>query len=184
MPAVNLLPWREEQRRKRQRRFLFALCAAVLTGAVAVYAARLTVQGLLAEQQARNRALRDEIAILDGQLEELARLEARRDRLLARTRVIAGLQLSRPLAARLFHELVEVLPAGVQLVEVAQDGNLIVIEGMAESSSRVAVLTRNIDASRWLEAPRIELVESADGGAAGSARFTLVVEQTMPGGEP
>ena len=177
MPAVNLLPWREEQRRRRQQRFLFALCAAVLAGASAVYAAKLTFQGLLADQQARNRTLRYEIELLDGRLEELARLESRRDRLLARVGIIAELQRSRPLAVRLLHELVEILPAGVQLVDVAQDGDRIVIEGMAESNSRVAALMRNIDSSRWLRAPRLELVESAADGAVRSARFIIAMEQ-------
>lgn len=177
MPAVNLLPWREEQRRRRQQRFLFALCIAVLAGAGAVYAARLTVQGLLADQQARNRVLHHEIEILDDRLEELARLESRRDQLLARMQVIAELQRSRPLAVQLFHELVEILPAGVQLVDVAQTGNRIVLEGMAESNSSVAALMRNIDSSRWLQAPRLELVESAADGAVRSARFTIAMEQ-------
>lgn len=177
MPAVNLLPWREEQRRKRQQRFLFALCVAVLAGAGAVYAARLTVQGLLADQDARNRTLRYEIELLDDQLEDLARLESRRDRLLARMQIIAELQRSRPLAVRLFDELVEILPAGVQLVDVAQNGNRIVLEGMAESNSRVAALMRNIDASPWLQAPRLERVESAADGAVRSARFTIAMEQ-------
>ena len=177
MPAVNLLPWREEQRRKRQQRFLFALCVAVLAGAGAVYAAKLTVQGLLADQQARNRTIRYEIELLDGQLEELARLESRRDQLLARMQIIAELQRSRPLAVRLIDELVEILPAGVQLVDVAQNGNRIVLEGMAESNSRVAALMRNIDASPWLQAPRLERVESAADGAVRSARFIVAMEQ-------
>ena len=184
MPAVNLLPWREEQRRKRQQRFLVALCVTILAGVGAVYATKLTVQGLLAEQNARNRTLRIEIDLLDDQLEELARLESHRDQLIARMRIIAELQRSRPLVVRLFHELVEILPAGVQLVEVAQTGNLIVVEGTAESNSRVAALMQNIDASRWLQAPRLELVETAAEGAVRSARFTISMEQAEGGGEP
>lgn len=184
MPSVNLLPWREEQRRKRRQRFLFALCISVLAGAGAVYATKLTVQGLLAEQQARNRTLRGEIGLLDGQLEELARLESRRNRLLARMRIIVELQRSRPLAVHLLDELVEILPAGVQLVEVAQNGNRVVIKGLAESNSRVAALMRNIDSSQWLRAPRLELAEAAAEGAVRSVRFTLAMEQAAAGGEP
>ena len=184
MPAVNLLPWREEQRRKRQRRFLFALCAAVLAGGSVVYAARLTVQGLLADQQARNRAMHSEIELIDGQVEELVRLESRRDQLLKRMRIIAEMQRSRSRAVRLFDELVEILPAGVQLVEVAQNGDRVVLVGLAESNSRVAALMRNIEASPWLQAPRLELVETAAEGGVRSARFTIAMEQAAAGGEP
>ena len=184
MPAVNLLPWREEQRHKRQRRFLFALCAAVLAGGSVVYAARLTVQGLLADQQARNRAIHTEIELIDGQVEELVRLESRRNQLLTRMRIIVEMQRSRTRAVRLFDELVEILPAGVQLVEVAQNGNRVVLVGLAESNSRVAALMRNIESSPWLQAPRLELVETAAEGGVRSARFTIAMEQTAAGGEP
>ena len=180
---VNLLPWREEMRRKRRQRFLFALCIAVLAGGACVYATRLTVQGMLADQRARNRTIRNEIESLDHRLEELARLESRRERLLARMRVIVELQRTRPLVVHLFDELVEILPAGVQLVEVDQDGDRIVLDGLAESSSRVAALMRNIDASSWLQAPRLELVESAAEGVVRGARFTVVMEQEPVGAD-
>ncbi len=184
MPAVNLLPWREEQRRKRKQRFLFGLCAAILAGATVVYAVRLTVQGLLADQQARNRAIRSEIELIDGQLEELTWIESRRDQLLTRMQIIVEMQHSRPRAVHLFHELMEILPAGVQLVEVAQNGNRVVLVGLAESNSRVAALMRNIEVSPWLQAPRLELVETAAEGGVRSARFTIAMEQKAAGGEP
>lgn len=184
MPAVNLLPWREEQRRKRQRRFLFALCVAALAGGTAVYAASLAVQGLLADQQARNRAIRSEIELMDGELEELTRLESRRDQLLTRMRIIVEMQRARPRAVHLFDELVEILPAGVQLVEVAQNGDRVVLVGLAESNSRVAALMRNIESSPWLRTPRLELVETDAEGGVRSARFTIAMEQVAAGGEP
>ena len=184
MPAVNLLPWREDQRRKRQRRFLFALGAAVLAGGTTVYAARLTVQGLLADQHARNRAIRNEIELIDVHLEELTRIESRRDQLLTRMRIIVEMQRSRPRTVHLFDELVEILPAGVQLVEVAQNGHRVVLVGLAESNSRVAALIRNIESSPWLQAPRLELVETAAEGGVRSARFTIAMEQAAAGEEP
>ena len=174
---VNLLPWREEQRRKRQQRFLLAISAAVLAGMLAVFAARFAVQDALAEQRTRNDLLRTEVERLDRQVAELERLQSRREHLLTRMRTIVELQVTRPLVVRLLDELVEILPAGVQLLEVRQDGNRIVLDGLAESSSRVAALMRNIDGSAWLQAPRLELVEAASEGVARSARFTIVMEQ-------
>ena len=177
MPRVNLLPWRDEQRRARQQRFLLAICGAVLAGLLSVYAARFAVQTLLAEQHARNDVLRTEAERFDRRMEELERIESRRQYLSARMRTIVEFQRTRPRVVRLFDELVEILPAGVQLLEVRQDGSHIVLHGLAESSSRVAALMRNIDASRWLRAPRLELVESASEGASRSARFAIVMEQ-------
>ena len=177
------MPWREEQRRKRQQRFLLALCIAVIAGGASVYATKLTVQGLLADQRARNQMIRGEIGRLDRRLEELARLETRREDLLARMRIIVELQRTRSRAVHLFDELVEILPAGVQLVEVDQAGDSIVLDGLAESSSRVAALMKNIDASTWLQAPRLELVESAAEEVVRGARFTIVMEQAPAGAD-
>ena len=183
MPRVNLLPWREEQRRKRQQRFVLALCIAVCTGGLAVYIAKQSFQDLLEEQRARNDVLRAEIASLDLRIEQLVRLESHRDRLLARLRKVVELQRARMLVVHLFDELVEIRPAGVQLAEVEQNGNRVVLNGVAESSSRVAALMRNIDASRWLRVPRLELVETAADGVASRTNFTIVLEQAAIHGE-
>ena len=183
MPNVNLLPWREEQRRQRQRGFLLAVCIAVSAGGAAVYAAKLTVQGLISDQHARNDVLRGEIAALDSRIEEIRGLEMRKESLLARMRIIVQLQRSRTGIVHVFDELAEVLPAGVHLVEVRQSGARIVLNGVAESSSRVSALMHNIGASRWLRDPGLELVETSVEGPTRKAHFTLFAEQTEGDGE-
>lgn len=177
---INLLPWREEQRRKRQQGFLLAVCIAVCSGGLAVSSAKFFVRGLLADQHAGNDMIRAEIDSLDLQIEEIVQLESHRNSLLARMRTIVELQRARPHAVRLLDELVDILPAGVQLVEVDQDSSRVVLSGVAESSSRVAALMRNIEISAWLRAPQLELVETAAEGPARSARFTIVTEQVAP----
>ena len=179
MPNVNLLPWREEQRRRRQQGFLLAVCAAALIGAFLVGAARLTVQARLAEQRVRNELLRGEIASLDSRIAEIEILEARKNNLLARIRVIVELQRSRATVVHLFDEFVRILPAGVRLVEIEQIDNRIVLEGVVESSSRVAALLRNIDASPWLRDPGLELVATAAQGPARNANFTIFAMQSQ-----
>ena len=131
MPRVNLLPWRDEQRRRRQQRFLLCIGIAVVAGGLGVYAARYAIQAMVAEQRVRNEMLRTEVERLDRQVEELQRLESRKAHLLARMDTIAELQRMRPLAVRLFDELVEMLPAGVQLLEVVQDVDRIVLSNAA-----------------------------------------------------
>ncbi len=183
MPNVNLLHWREEQRRRRQQGFLLAVCMAALAGGLAVYAAKLAVQGKLAEQRVRNDTLRGEIAGLDRRIAEIEVLEVRKNSLMARMHVVVELQRSRAAIVHLFDEFVRVLPAGVRLVEIEQVNNRIVLDGVVESSSRVAALMRNIDASRWLRDPGLELVESAAEGSAGSVHFTIFAEQRGVGDE-
>lgn len=177
MARINLLPWREELRQKRKKDFMLALVGAVLFGGLVIYASKLTVGGWISNQNARNQILKDEIAVLDRQIEEISGLETQKNRLLARMEIIDQLQRSRPEVVHLFDELVNTLPDGVHLTEVRQTGNRIEIKGEAQSSTRVSALMRNIDDSDWLRKPGLDVVETRDRGASRNSRFTIFAEQ-------
>jgi len=157
MPRINLLPWRAEQRQERKKQFFMALGGAAIVAVGIVYLSKLTVEGWITNQSGRNTILTHEIAELDKQIEEIKGLENQRERLIARMKVIGELQRSRPEVVHLFDEIVKAVPEGIHLTEVKQTGNHIELQGMAQSSTRVSTLMRNIDSSPWLTQP--ELVE-------------------------
>ena len=177
MPRINLLPWREEQRQKRKKDFLMALGVAVSIGAVVVFLAKMTYQGWIDDQRARNDLLKEEIAALDKQIDEILGLENQKERLLARMEIIEQLQRSRPESVHLFDELVNTLPEGVYLTEVTQSGRRVQIKGAAQSSTRVSALMRNIDASEWLRDPGLDVVQTVDSGPARNSEFTVFAQQ-------
>jgi type IV pilus assembly protein PilN len=177
MPRINLLPWREELRQKRKKEFLTALLGAVLIGGLISYGYKLTVQSQIRAQTERNTMLRNEIAVLDEQIEQILTLESQRERLLARMEVIDQLQKARPEVVHLFDELVETLPEGVYLTEVKQSTSRIEIAGSAQSSTRVAALLRNIDGSEWLREPGLDVVETVDAGPTKNAQFKIFAQQ-------
>ena len=107
-----------------------------------------------------------EIAELDKQIEEIKGLENQRERLIARMKVIGELQRSRPEVVHLFDEIVKAVPEGVHLTEVKQTGNRIELQGMAQSSTRVSTLMRNIDWSDWLSDPGLDVVQTVAGGTS------------------
>jgi type IV pilus assembly protein PilN len=177
MPRINLLPWREELRQKRKKDFMLALMGSVIIGGLMAYGSKLTVQGWISNQNARNTLLRTEIAALDQQIEQILGLENQKERLLARMEIIDQLQRSRPEVVHLFDEMVEALPEGVHLTELKQTGNRIELEGAAQSSTRVSALMRNIDSSEWLRDPGLDVVETVDDGPSRNANFTLFAQQ-------
>jgi type IV pilus assembly protein PilN len=179
MPRINLLPWRAELREKRKKEFLTAILAAVLCGGLLAYGYKLTVQAQIRAQNQRNTVLREEIAQLDMQIEEINTLEAQKERLLARMEIIDQLQKSRPGVVHLFDELVSTLPEGTYLTEVKQSSARIEITGSAQSSTRVAALMRNIDASEWLREPGLDVVQTVDEGAARNAQFKIFAQQIV-----
>lgn len=177
MPRINLLPWREELRQKRKKEFLTALLGAVLVGGLIAYGYKLTVQGQIQAQTQRNVMLRNEIAVLDQQIEQILTLESQKERLLARMEIIDQLQKARPVVVHLFDELVATLPEGVHLTEVKQTESRIEIAGSAQSSTRVAALMRNIDSSEWLREPGLDVVQTVDAGPAKNAQFKVFAQQ-------
>ncbi len=180
MPRINLLPWREELRKERQKNFSLAAVAAVALG-VGVYLLYSNhVDNKIEYQQSRNAFLEAEIARLDEQITEIINLEAQKERLIARMEIIEELQKSRPQVVHLFDELVRTLPEGVQLTSVVQTGDRLEIKGVAQSSSRISNYMRNIDASGWMGDPDLGVVEVSEQGRRRTAAFTLFATQKHP----
>ncbi len=177
MPRINLLPRRDQQRRERKLAFFVALgAAAVLGAAVTAFAAYLLVGAMIDAQDQRNERLRVQMKVLDKQIEEINDLEAQKQRFISRMQIIDKLQRSRPEVVHVFDELVKVMPDGTFLTSVRQTGNKLKLEGVAQSSTRVSTLMRNIAASQWLRNPELEVVETKKDVNGGSS-FILDAEQ-------
>lgn len=177
MPRINLLPWREELRKRRQRDFGIAAAVAVVLGLAAVFACIQIWSGMTSHQNQRNQLLRAEIAILDEQIAEIRSLESQKQRLLARMEIIEELQRSRPEVVHLFDELADRLPDGVYFTQVRQTGKRIELRGTAQSSTRVSALMRQLDSSPWMTNPGLSVVETRQEGPLRQAQFTVFVTQ-------
>lgn len=159
MPRINLLPWRAELQTRRRNQFFIGLGAALGVAGLAVLASNLVMNGIIGNQNERNELLKTEITALDKRIEEILDLEAKKERLLARMEIIEQLQRSRPEVVHVIDELVRTLPDGVRLTSVKQSGRRLEIKGDAESNTRVSAFMRNIDKSKWLTQPDLEVVE-------------------------
>ena len=180
MPSINLLPWRAELRKRRQKEFLIGIGAAVGAGVVIMLLAHFTVSTMIDAQQRRNELLKAEIAELDKQIAEILVLEEQKARMIARMEVIERLQKSRPEVVKLFDDLVETLPEGVYLTTLKQNQRKLEFAGVAQSSTRVSSFMRNIDGSEVMAKPELKVIETSTPGAGAS--FTLFAQ--MKAAEP
>ena len=179
MPRINLIPWREaERKRKRQEFGVGALGALVAAGAIA-FLVNLQMSAAIDNQNERNQYLNDEIAKLDKQITEILALEEEKRRLKARIDVIEKLELSRPEIVHVFDQLVRTIPDGINLTSVKQTDRKLQLKGLAQSSTRVASYMRNIEASEWLTDPALDILETK-GATEGSSEFTLNATQENP----
>jgi len=175
MPRINLLPWREAERKRKRQEFYLSLGAAVATAALVTLLGQWQMNSAIKHQQARNDYLTGEIALLDKQIEEINGLDAQKQRLLARMEIIETLQRSRPEIVHVFDEIVRVLPEGVYLTYLRQTGTRFEVRGVAQSSTRVSSFMRNIDASEWLAEPTLQIVQTNTKGTG--SEFTLFANQ-------
>ena len=178
MARINLLPWREAERKERQKEFGMMVLAGALLSALAVYGAQMFIDSQITAQNQRNSYLEQEIKGVEKQIREIRDLDKTKQNLLARMNIIQELQGSRPQIVHLFDEIVTTLPDGVYLDQVSQSGNQVAFEGQAQSNARVSAMMRNIQDSDWLEKPTLDFIESKEKTGTGYSHFKLTVKQT------
>ncbi len=181
MPRINLLPWREQQRTLRRKEFALAAGAAVLGAIMLALLGKLIYAGRIDAQLARNQLLQSEIHKLDAKIADILNLEDRKQRLVARMEIIEKLQRSRPEIVHLFDAIARAVPEGVYLTALKQSGAKLEIDGIAQSSTRVSTLMRNIDASVWMDDPVLQVVEAAKSSPTGGSKFVLFVNTVGAG---
>lgn len=180
MAKINLKPWRMERRAEKQRQFLGGLAVFALVGVIYVVAVDRIIAGAIDTQNRRNTFLQGEIAALDRKIQEIKQLQERRNQLIERMRVIQELQGNRPVIVYLFDELVRTIPDGVYYTKLDRKGELLSVQGKAESNNRISSLMRKLDASEWLDQPNLTSVKANDEEEGVSANdFDLTVKRTV-----
>jgi type IV pilus assembly protein PilN len=163
MARINLLPWRAERRKLREREFYMLLAASAVGGLLALLLLVGWMGARIDNQDQRNQYLTNEIKNLDKQIEEIKELDKTRSQLLTRKQIIEQLQSNRSQMVHLFDEMVKTIPDGVRLTSMKQAGDTLTLEGVAESNARVATYMRNIDNSPWMGRSDLRKIENKAG---------------------
>jgi type IV pilus assembly protein PilN len=183
MARINLLPWRAERRKQRLQEFYGMLGAAfgagVLIGLLIVMFYNAKIDG----QNARNQYLRDQIAIVDKQIEEIAALDKKKERLLRRKQVIEELQASRSQMVHLFDQLARTIADGTRIKGIKQNGQELSLEGSAQSNARVSTYMRNLDSSGWMGQSDLSIIEARNADPGLPYNFSLKVTLKNPNEE-
>jgi type IV pilus assembly protein PilN len=180
MAKINLLPWRAERRKQRQKEFMTMLGVAAAAGVLVSLLIVMYYIGQIDGQNNRNKYLTDQIALLDTQLKEIAELDKKKAGLLKRKQVIEELQASRSQMVHLFDELARTIADGTQITSLAQDGDNLTLLGRAQSNARVSSYMRNLDASGWMGSPDLDIIELRGTDPSLPNEFSLKVKLKSP----
>jgi len=165
---INLLPHREERRKRRKIAYFVGLALAAVAGLAIVGVWYLLVEQLTAAQQERNEFLTAEIRKLEVQIKDITTLKAEIESLKARQKAVENLQTDRNIPVHVLNELVRQTPEGVYFTSIKQDGQQLVLSGIAQTNERVSELLRNtLYNSPWLEKPELVEIKASNVGTAG-----------------
>ncbi|HET6436196.1 MAG TPA: PilN domain-containing protein, partial [Xanthomonadaceae bacterium] len=180
MARINLLPWRAERRKLRQKEFGLMLGLAAVAGVVLWFVVNSYYNAQISGQNERNDYLRQQISQVDAQIKEIEELDKKKAKLLARKEVIEQLQANRSQMVHLFDSLVRTIPDGVILTSIKQEGDKLTLEGRSQSNARVSTYMRNLEGSGWMSKPDLSIIEARAGDAGLPYVFTLSVTLANP----
>ena len=177
---INLLPHREERRKRARTHFAVMGAMTALLGATVVAAVWFVYQQRISLQEDRNKFMKSEIAKLDKEIDEIKEVKDKIAALLARKQVIETLQTDRVQTVYLLDELVRQMPEGVFLRSVKQRGAAVDLVGYAQSNARVSTLMRNIESSPWLANPNLIEIKAVNLGKMRISEFNLKLQLKRP----
>ena len=183
MARINLLPWRAERRKQREREFYMQLGVAALVGVVVAFAWVLWMDMRIDNQNDRNTYLKGEITQLDERIAKIQDLEKTRSRLLQRKQIIEQLQANRSQMVHLFDEMVKTIPVAARLSNMKQTGDSLSLDGVAQSNASVAEYMRNIESSPWMGHVDLRKTENSHDASRMPYSFGLDVKLSRPTGD-
>ena len=177
---INLLPHREERRKRGRQHFAVLAGLTAALGIVIVGAGYLYISRLITTQEERNAFLKSEIAKLDKEIAEIKKLKDEIAALLARKQIIETLQADRAQTVHLLDQLVRQMPEGVYLKSVKQKGLSVNLVGYAQSNARVSTLMRNIESSPWLADPKLVEIKAVNVNKKRLSEFNMNLAVKRP----
>ena len=177
---INLLPHREERRKRARTHFAVVSGMTAALGATIVAAVWFVYQQRISAQEDRNKFMKQEIAKLDKEIDEIKDVKDKISALLARKQVIETLQTDRVQTVYLLDEMVRQMPEGVFLKSLRQTGPNINLVGYAQSNARVSTLMRNIESSPWLANPNLIEIKAVTLGKMRISEFNMKLSLKRP----
>ena len=180
MARINLLPWRAERRKQRQKEFTILLAMSALGAVLLSFLLVGYYNAQISGQNGRNQYLTSQIAEVQKQIDEIKLLDEKKAKLLARKEIIEKLQANRSQMVHLFDSLVRTIPDGVILTSIKQDEDTLTLEGRAQSNARVSTYMRNLEGSGWMTKPDLSIIEAKGDDKALPNEFKLSVKLANP----
>jgi len=177
MAKINLRPWRQEERDRKQKEYIAVLVAVGIAAFMLWQLVAWAYSNSISGQQSRNQYLQIQSSSMDAKIKEIQELRKKRTQLLDRMKLIQDLQGNRPVIVRVFDEMTRLMPEEAYFETVKVNGTRFELKGKASSNEQISQLMRNLNNSPWFTAPNLIGVRANKGGYN---EFDMTVVQTTP----
>lgn len=162
MIKINLLPWREELRKQKQKEFNDTVAIWVMFSGAIFAGIHFHFDNQQAYQTQRNNLLQNEIATIDKQIVAIKDIEETKTRLINKITVIHNLQRSRPEIVHLFDEIPRITPDSLFITKLTRTNRSLMFEGKSQSNTFISAFMTSIGNSRGLTTPSLDIIKSQE----------------------
>ena len=163
LTRINLLPYREEIKQRKQQQFKVLMLGAFAVGLGLAAATYLGIDSAISNQEGRNNFLQTEIDRLDRELGEIDKLQQEKEAFLAKKLKVEELQEKRYQAAYILDSLNALTPANTYLTALeAESPTSYKISGHAVSDNKIAVMMRSLPSTGIFLQPELLSIKKVD----------------------
>lgn len=177
MTRVNLLPWREALRKRKQQQYISVLSFAGILACAAVAGVYFIFNLNIANQDSRNAYLQKEMVIVNAEIREIKKLKEKKADMIERVNLVRNLQNTRPVAVHLFDEIARSMPDDLYLTQLSYEKQRLTLKGIAENNQLIAALIRQLDDSDWLADPNLTKIQTTK---SGKSQFEVSISLEYP----
>lgn len=176
MTRINLLPWRDELRKKKQEEFIIGIVLVAVAAIAILFGIQKYLEGQIAEQQDKKRIVVEKLAEVNLITAKIKDIEIQNSILQSKRNAIQRLQKSRPEIVHFIDTIARVTPEGVFLTSLTQNNAQVALHGKTQSNARISAFMRNVETSHWLVSPELNIIQ---GGTENGrlSNFTLHARQ-------
>lgn len=163
LTRINLLPYREEIKQRKQQQFKVLMLGAFAVGLGLAAATYLSIDSAISNQEGRNNFLQTEIDRLDRELGEIDKLQQEKEAFLAKKLKVEELQEKRYQAAYILDSLNALTPDNTYLTALeAESPTSYKISGHAVSDNKIAVMMRSLPSTGIFLQPELLSIKKVD----------------------
>ncbi|WP_308904980.1 PilN domain-containing protein [Neisseria subflava] len=163
LTRINLLPYREEIKQRKQQQFKVLMLGAFAVGLGLAAATYLGIDSAISNQEGRNNFLQTEIDRLDRELGEIDKLQQEKEAFLAKKLKVEELQEKRYQAAYILDSLNALTPDNTYLTALeAESPTSYKISGYAVSDNKIAVMMRSLPSTGIFLQPELLSIKKVD----------------------